>query len=63
MARADVAHEILSKSVMECPACRHTASTGTFGRFVRDRAGLTIIECECPDCARKWKRIDLGSGA
>jgi hypothetical protein len=63
MGSADVKHEILSKSEIECLGCRLVGRVADFGRFYSDRAGLIIVDCECRLCNTKWRRIVIGGEA
>lgn len=60
MGAVDVAHKIVAASRMDCVRCSYESQLGEFGRFVADRAGLKIVDCKCPACGERWKRIEVG---
>lgn len=56
---ADPAFALIAARRTECRKCGWEDELKRFGRYMTDRAGLKLVDCECPDCGTKWKRIEV----
>lgn len=53
----DVALEILGAQEIECLHCLGVGKVKDYVKWVSNRAGLTIVHCDCPTCRGLFRRI------
>lgn len=61
-ATTDVGLAILGSRDVECVLCGTFGKLHKFMQWMSDRAGLKVVQCQCPHCDASWRRIEPTEG-